>query len=259
MRTRDDAGLKSTGILLLALLLAGLLIVAVPLMYAGEPVPVSTWLMVAGPILAIALAFVGAYIGWRSVLEQRENDRRLAEQRQDEVFAAVRNEIGKFLDVIEPIWWGIDRTLESTDNTSLGIARRGFTADSFETLPDVEKIAELRLLTAKLDPLRQLRVLSALAMLEQMYYLRRRLHGRPPLGTTPEQWQLQMFELCRIHFTHLADYVRALDPLFTARFSERVQHCAKTLSPDPSVQAGAKQRASWVLDEGQISRSKPPS
>lgn len=259
MRAGDDAGLKSVGMLLLALLLAGLLIVAVPVMYAREPVPASAWLMVAGPILAVALAFAGIYIGWRSRLEQRDNDRRLAEQRQNETFATVRIEIGKFLDVIEPIWWGIDRTLESTDNTSLGIARRGFTADSFDTLPDVERLGELRLLAAKLDPVRQLRVLSTLAMLEQVYYLRRRLHGRPPLGTSPEQWQLQMFELCRIHFTHLADYVRTLDPLFAARFVDRVQPCAKTPSPEQSVQADTRQRASWVLDEGQISRSKSPS
>lgn len=253
MRTRDDAGLKSVGLLLLALLLAGLLIIAVPVMYAGEPVPVNTWLMVAGPLLAVALALVGAYIGWRSRLEQRDNDRRLAERAQDDTFATVRDGIGQFLDVIEPIWWGIDRALESTDNTSLGIARRGFTADSFDTLPDIEKIGELRLLAIKLDPLRQLRVLSALAMLEQVYYLRRRLHGRPPLGTTPDQWQLQMFELCRIHFTHLADYVRALDPQFAVRFADRVQLCAK--APDQLAQA----RTSWVLDEGQIPRSKSPS
>lgn len=255
MRTRDDAGLKSIGILLLALLLAGLLIVAAPLMNAREPIPVAAWLMVAGPLLAVTLALVGAYVGWRSWIEQRDSDRRLAEQRQDETFATVRNGIGKFLDTIESIWWGIDRTLESTDNTSLSTARRGFTTDSFETLPDVEAIGELRLLAMKLDPPRQLRVLSVLAMLEQVYYLRRRLVGRPPLGTTPEQWQLQMFELCRIHFTHLADYVRPLDPQFAARFADRVQPCAKTLPPDQSVPA----RGSWVLDEGQISRSKPPS
>ncbi|MFZ5734039.1 MAG: hypothetical protein ACOY4O_14980 [Pseudomonadota bacterium] len=253
MRARDDAGLKSIGLLLLALSLAGLLIVAVPAMYAGEPVPVSAWLTVAGPLLAVLLALVGAYIGWRSWLDQREGDRRRVEQKQDDTFATVRNEIGKFLDAIESIWWGIDRTLESTDNTSLSHARRGFTADSFQTLPDIERIAELRLNAAGLDPLRQMRVLSVLAMLEQVYYLRRRLHGRPPLGVTPEQWQLQMFELCRIHFTYLADYVRALDPQFAARFADRVQPCAKT----PDQLAGA--RTSWVLDEGQISRSKSPS
>lgn len=260
MRVREDAGLKSVGMLLLALLLAGLLIVAVPVMNAGEPVPVTAWLMLAGPLLATALALVGAYIGWRSLLEQRETERRLAERQQDEAFATVRAEIGKFLDIIEPIWWGIDRTLEATDNTSLGIARRGFTADSFDTLPDVEKLGELRLLAAKLDSLRQMRVLSSLAMLEQVYYLRRRLHGRPPLGVTPEQWQLQMFELCRIHFTHLADYVRSLDAQFAARFAERVQPFTKVpASPDQPIRADLKPKTSWVLDEGQISRPRSPS
>lgn len=260
MRARDDAGLKSAGMLLLALLLAGLLIVAVPLMNASEPVPAVAWLMFAGPLLAVALALAGAYIGWRSRLEQRQIERRLAQQQQDETFATVRTEIGKFLDVIEPIWWGIDRTLEATDNTSLGIARRGFTADSFNTLPDVEKLSELRLLAANLDPLRQLRVLSVLSMLEQVYYLRRRLSGRPPFGTTPEQWQLQMFELCRIHFVHLADYVRPLDAQLAARFAERVQPLTKApASPDQPIRTDLKPKTSWVLDETQISRTRPPS
>lgn len=264
MRTREDAGLKSVGMLLLALLLAGLLIVAVPLMYAGEPVPTVAWLMLAGPLLAVILALAGAYVGWRGRLEQREIERRNTERQQDETFATVRTGIARFLDVIEPIWWGIDRTLESTDNTSLGIARRGFTADSFNTLPDVEKISELRLLAANLDPLRQLRVLSVLSMLEQVYYLRRRLHGRPPFGITPEQWQLQMFELCRIHFSHLADYISPLDPQFATRFADRVQSFVKApVSSDQPIRGDLKPNpkpgASWVLDEEQISRSRPPS
>lgn len=250
MKARNDTGLKSVGMLLLALALAGLLIVAGPLTFASEPIPVAAWLMFLGPLLAVAIALAGTYVGWRSRLEQRDNEHRLAEQQQDAAFATITTGIAQFVDVIEPIWWGIDRTLEATDNASLGTARRGFTADSFETLPDVEKIGELRLLSAKLDPLRQLRVLSVLAMLEQVYYLRRRLLGRPPLGTSAEQWQLQMFELCRIHFTHLADYVRPLDPQFAARFADRVQPRANAQPPVRST--------SWVLDEAQIPR-RPPS
>lgn len=259
MRTREDAGLKSVGMLLLALSLAALLIVAVPLMYAGEPVPSAAWLMLAGPLLAVALAIAGAYIGWRSRLEQREAESRRVERQQDDAFADIRAEIAGVLDVIEPIWWGIDRALESTDNTSLGSARRGFTADSFNTLPDVEKISELRLLAGKLDPLRQLRVLSVLSMLEQVYYLRRRMHGRPPFGTTPEQWQLQMFELCRIHFTHLADYVRPLDPQLAARFAERVQPLTKAPASPDQPKGELKPKTSWVLDETQIPRSRSAS
>ena len=256
MSRRSDTGLKSIGLLLLALALAGVVIAAGPVVVAPGQVTASDWLFFSGPLLAVIVAIAAAYLGWRGYLEHRDSERRRASERQDATFATVTTEIGKFLDSIDSIWWGIDRTLDSTGNPSLDSARRGFTADSFDALPDVEKIAEIRLLAAQLDPLRQHRVLSVVLLLEQLYYLRRRVMGRPPLGTLPEQWQLQMFEVCRIHFSHIGDYVRKLDPQFTTRFQDRVQMCAKNpVMPDQI----AKAKANWVMEEGQILRTKPPA
>jgi len=256
MSKRSDTGLKSIGLLLLALALAGLVIAAGPVVVAPGQITASDWLLFAGPLLGVTAAIAAVYLGWRGYLERRDLDRRLAEQRQDAAFAVAITEIGKFLDVIEAIWWGIDRTLDQTGNPSLDSARRGFTADSFNTLPDVERIGEIRIVAAQLDPLRQQRVMSVVSLLEQVYYLRRQLLGRPPLGTPPEQWQLQMFDLCRIHFSHIGDYVRKLDPQFAARFQDRVQRCAKDPATSDQI---ARARASWVMEEGQILRTKPPT
>ncbi len=256
MSKRSDTGLKSIGLLLLALALAGVVIAAGPVVVAPGQVSASDWLLFSGPLLAVTVAIAAAYLGWRGYLERRDSERHRIGQQQDAAFAIVKTGIGKFLDAIEAIWWGIDRTLDPTGNPSLDSARRGFTADSFNTLPDAEGIEEIRIVAARLDPLRQHRVLSVVSLLEQVYYLRRRLLGRPPLATPPEQWQLQMFELCRIHFSHIGDYVGKLDPQFAARFQDRVQMCAK--NPDMSGQI-TKAKASWVMEEGQILRTKPPA
>ena len=256
MIKRSDAGVKSIGLLLLALALAGVVIAAGPVVIAPGKITASDWLFFSGPLFAVAVAIAAVYLGWRGYLERRDNERRLGGQQQDAAFASVTTEIGKFLDIIDAIWWGIDRTLDSTGNPSLDSARRGFTADSFETLPDVERISDIRLLAAQLDPLRQHRVLSVVSLLEQVYYLRRRMLGRPPLGTPPEQWQLQMFEVCRIHFSHVGDYIRKLDTQFAARFQDRVQMCAKNPAMPGQI---AKTRANWVMQEGQILRTEPPA
>lgn len=256
MIRRSDPGLKSIGLLLLALALAGVVIAAGPVAFAPGQITASDWLLFSGPSLAVAVAIAAVYLGWRGFLERQDSERRLAEQHQDAVFAVVTAEIGKFLGSIDAIWWGIDRTLDSAGNPSLDSARRGFTADSFDTLPDVEKISEIRLLAAQLDPLRQRRVLSVVSLLEQVYYLRRRMLGRSPLGTPSEQWQLQMFELCRIHFSHIVEYVRKFDPQLAARFDDRVQWREKTPAASDQI---AKAKASWVMEEGQILRTKPPT
>ena len=256
MSKRSDTGLKSIGLLLLALALAGVVIAAGPVAVAPGQITASDWLFFSGPLLAVIVAIAAVYLGWRGYLERRDSERLLAGQQQDAAFAVVTAEIGKFLDIIDAIWWGIDRTLDQTSNPALDSARRGFTADSFDTFPDVEKIAELRLLAAQLDPLRQHRVLSVVLLLEQVYYLRRRMMGRPPLGTSPEQWQLQMFEVCRIHFSHIGDYVRKLDPQFAARFQDRVQMCVKNPAMPDQI---AKAKANWTMEEGRILRTKPPA
>lgn len=254
MSGHADSGLKSTGLLLLALALAGLLIAAGPLIFASGAITSSDWLRFSGPFLALVVASMVTYFGWRGYLERRDAERLRAREQEDTAFAAVTHEIGTFLDIVESIWWGIDRALESRDNASLSSARRGFTADSFDALPDVGQVGEIRLLAAKLDPVRQHRVLPVLSLIEQVFYLRRKLQGRPPLGVTPEQWQLQMFELCRIHFSHLADHARRLDPQFAARFSDRQLWSA---SPPGIADQLSKPGARWTMEEGRVVPPRP--
>jgi hypothetical protein len=150
----DGSGGSAVGVLVLAVILAVLLSVGIPILLAPEKVKLSDWLGFAGSLAGALVALIAAGIAWRTVQHQIEANKLLTERQESAALNLACSELRLLFDLYGVVWRVVDIAMTKAAEEQLNGVTLATTLSPLDTFVK-QKFDEIRPYTLALHPLKR--------------------------------------------------------------------------------------------------------